>query len=102
MWSFHEFACVARSLSKQEISTNDDADKTVEKEWNNLRNCKYYDENGIQRTGCWDESEGVVQEGYKVRAKIKAEKLIDPNKADEYFGRLCEICIENNSAGGTP
>ena len=50
---------------------------------------------GVTRYGCWRED--LSEEAFAVRARIKADKRLDPNRIDEHFGRLFKIGVEKGS-----
>ena len=68
-------ACVARSASEREVTTNKAAKASLDKEWDKLRDQK-----------CWDE--GSVREWSEVAALAKRMG----RKA--HVGRIFDICVE--------
>ena len=94
LWSMHEFACVARSVTRTERLNTPEAMKAVNSEWKKLRDCKYIDDDGKEKTGCWDESIEATEEAHIVIKRFKEKKLRDPKSVDAHFGRLFDICVE--------
>ena len=90
----HEYASVARTVGKTEIDATPDALKAVAKEWQKLRDCKYIDDDGSAKTGCWDEPLKATQEVHKVLSYHKQKKMKDPHSIDAHLGRLFDICVE--------
>eukprot|EP00975_Prorocentrum_lima_P056058 11752556-Prorocentrum_lima.AAC.1 len=74
---FPENLFVARSVRRQEIVQNPDAQAALKKEWDRLRKIQ-----------TWDESK--VREWRDVRAEAqRAGKIV-------HVGRIFEICVEKN------
>ena len=59
-----------------------------------MRDCKYIDDDGKEKQGCWDESLEATEEAHNVIKRYKEQKRLDPKSVDAHFGRLFDICVE--------
>ena len=79
-------ACVARPVSKKEISETEKAQAAMNAEWDKLANKKHPE---LDHVGCWDLS--------KVRSRRDVMAEARKSGTTVYFGTVFGICVEKGS-----